>query len=122
MTTGADLVKSQIDVVRGLDWDRPEEGVFGHAIERASNAENPAKGFQPAPGLVRVFQPPSGPGLRIDSGVVEGMSIAPEFGFHDRKIDRVGDEPAPKRWRVSHEPFTSSRSWSRTGRRTRHSC
>ena len=55
MTTGADLVKSQIDIAQGLDWERPEEGVFGHAIEVRLNAENPGRGFQPAPGLVRVF-------------------------------------------------------------------
>ncbi len=79
MTTGADLVKAQIDIARGLDWERPAPGVFGHAIEVRLNAENPAKGFVPAPGLVKVFQPPSGPGLRVDSGVVEGVTIAPEF-------------------------------------------
>ena len=43
MTTGADLVKSQIDIVRGLDWDRPAEGIFGHAIEVRLNAEIPPR-------------------------------------------------------------------------------
>lgn len=79
MTTGADLVKSQIDIARGLAWERPLQGTFGHAIEVRLNAENTSKGFIPAPGLVKVFLPPSGPGLRVDSGVVEGISIAPEF-------------------------------------------
>lgn len=86
MITGADLVKSQIDIARALPWDKPTREPFGHAIEVRLNAENPSRGFQPAPGFVRVFQPPSGPGLRIDSGVVEGMAIAPEFDSMIAKI------------------------------------
>jgi len=86
VTTGADLVKAQIDIARGLAWANPGTATHGYAIEARLNAENPEKGFQPSPGLVRVFEPPSGPGLRVDSGVAEGVAIAPEFDSMIAKV------------------------------------
>jgi len=90
--TGVDLVHVQIDIARGLPWERAVLGgepsgpggriTFpprGHAIEVRLNAEDPERDFQPSPGLVRVFRPPLGPGIRVDSGVAEGVVIAPEF-------------------------------------------
>lgn len=79
MVSGADLVQAQIDIARGLPWRDPGDHVHGHAVEVRLNAEDPERGFAPAPGVVRVFRAPAGPGIRVDSGVVEGMTIAPEF-------------------------------------------
>ncbi len=77
--TGVDLVHVQLDIARGLPWQRPSDPPRGHAIEVRLNAEDPERDFQPSPGLVRAFRPPLGPGLRVDSGVAEGVTIAPEF-------------------------------------------
>ncbi|HAA58921.1 MAG TPA: hypothetical protein DCE42_29460, partial [Myxococcales bacterium] len=86
--TGCDLVKAQIDIARGLPWR--DETAFkqerGHAIEVRLNAENPEQGFRPSPGLMKMFRPPSGPGIRVDSGVGEGTSIAPEFDSMIAKV------------------------------------
>ncbi len=79
VTTGLDLVKLQIHVARGgrLVGDPPPPS--GHAIEVRLNAEDPDAGFAPAPGRFVYFRLPTGPGLRIDRGVTEGDSVAPEF-------------------------------------------
>jgi len=88
MTTGIDLVHVQLDIARGLAWEpcdsaagagRKSASPRGHAIEVRLNAEDPERDFQPSPGLVRVFRPPLGPGIRVDSGVAEGVVIAHEF-------------------------------------------
>ncbi|KAE8382424.1 carbamoyl-phosphate synthase L chain, ATP binding domain-containing protein [Aspergillus bertholletiae] len=47
----------------------------GHSIEFRINAEDPGRGFLPTPGQITTFQPPSGPGIRLDSGVVQGSTI-----------------------------------------------
>ena len=83
---GCDLVKAQIDIARGMPWFPPNENPRGHAIELRVNAENPEKDFQPAPGRIAIFRTPSGPGIRVDSGVVEGMEIAPYFDSMIAKI------------------------------------
>ncbi len=85
MVTGDDLVKAQIDVARGLPW-APCGVARGHAIEVRLNAEDPEQGFRPAPGLVRLFRVPSGPGVRVDSGVAEDMAIAPQFDSMVAKV------------------------------------
>ncbi len=79
VTTGLDLVKLQIHVARGgrLVGDPPPTS--GHAIEVRLNAEDPDAGFAPAPGTFVYFRLPTGPGLRIDRGVTEGDTVAPEF-------------------------------------------
>ncbi|MBV8097454.1 MAG: biotin/lipoyl-binding protein, partial [Acetobacteraceae bacterium] len=51
----------------------------GHSIEFRLNAEDPGRDFLPTPGEITVFEPPSGPGVRLDTGVVAGSSIAPAF-------------------------------------------
>lgn len=81
LVTGVDLVQVQIDIARGLPWDelQPPEPTRGHAIEVRLNAEDPERNFTPSPGVVRVFKAPLGPGIRIDSGIAEGVAIAPEF-------------------------------------------
>lgn len=89
LTTGNDMVKAQLDIAQGILW-KPVGPGRGHAIEVRLNAEDPDRGFQPAPGLLRVFEPPAGPGIRIDSGVREGISIAPEFDSMIAKVMAYG--------------------------------
>ena len=94
LVAGLDLVQAQIDIARGLAWqatatadDAPDRTrPRGHAIEVRLNAENPERGFAPSPGVVRVLRMPSGPGIRVDSGVTEGMTIAPEFDSMIAKV------------------------------------
>ena len=86
MIYGCDLVKAQIDIARGITWRPPNSQPRGHAIEVRVNAENPERDFQPSPGTIAIFRTPSGPGIRVDSGVVEGMEIAPYFDSMIAKI------------------------------------
>ena len=84
--TGLDLVQAQIQIARGKDW-KPENIIpRGHAIELRVNAETPEKDFAPAPGKLIVFRPPSGPGVRVDSGVTEGSEISEFFDSMIAKI------------------------------------
>ncbi|MEO6999539.1 MAG: biotin carboxylase N-terminal domain-containing protein [Terracoccus sp.] len=77
--TGIDLVREQFRIANGetLDYDDPVP--HGHAIEFRINGEDAGRGFLPAPGTVTTFRPPTGPGVRLDSGVVEGDAIAGAF-------------------------------------------
>ena len=77
--TGLDLVKLQLHVAAGgrLEGDPPAPS--GHAIEARLSAEDPALGFVPAPGRLVHLQLPTGPGLRVDTGVAEGDRIPAEF-------------------------------------------
>jgi acetyl/propionyl-CoA carboxylase alpha subunit/acetyl-CoA carboxylase carboxyltransferase component len=79
MTTGADLVKLQVSVARGLPLVGDPPAPRGHAIEVRLNAEDPDNDFAPAPGQVEQFRVPSGPGLRVDAGVSEGDLIPRDF-------------------------------------------
>ena len=85
-TTGLDLVKLQLHVASGgrLDGDVPAP--VGHAIEVRLNAEDPENNFAPAPGTVELLRLPTGPGLRIDTGVSEGDTISSEFDSMIAKI------------------------------------
>ncbi len=78
-TTGVDLVKMQLSIASGhrLQGDAPV--TVGHAIEVRINAEDPERQFAPAPGRVDLLRLPTGPGLRVDTGVAEGDTVAPDF-------------------------------------------
>lgn len=79
-TTGIDLVIEQFRIAEGLPLrvlETPESR--GHSIEFRINAEDPGRGFLPTPGTITVFDPPSGPGVRLDSGVVSGSTIPGVF-------------------------------------------
>jgi acetyl/propionyl-CoA carboxylase alpha subunit/acetyl-CoA carboxylase carboxyltransferase component len=90
MTTGIDLVKLQLWVASGgmLEGNAPE--TTGCAIEVRLNAEDPDNGFAPAPGKAVHFRLPNGPGIRIDTGIEEGDSIAPDFDSMIAKIIAFG--------------------------------
>ena len=79
-TTGIDLVIEQFRIAEGLPLRVLETPTpRGHSIEFRINAEDPGRGFLPTPGTITVFDPPSGPGVRVDSGVVSGSSIPGVF-------------------------------------------
>ena len=90
-TTGCDLVREQFRIAAGekltMDADPPARG---HAIEFRINAEDPARSFLPVPGVVTVFDPPSGPGVRLDAGVRAGTVIGDQFDSMLAKLIVVG--------------------------------
>jgi acetyl/propionyl-CoA carboxylase alpha subunit/acetyl-CoA carboxylase carboxyltransferase component len=90
VTTGVDLVKAQLHVADGgrLEGERP--GELGHAIEARLNAEDPDRDFAPAPGRIVRLDLPSGPGVRVDTGVAEGDTIPPDFDSMIAKIIASG--------------------------------
>ncbi len=85
-TTGLDLVKLQIHVARGGRLEGEPPHTIGHAIEVRLNAEDPDNGFAPAPGFIERFRSLCGPGVRVDTGVTEGDSVAPEFDSMIAKV------------------------------------
>lgn len=79
-TTGIDLVAEQFRIAEGLPLSVTSDPTpVGHAIEFRLNAEDPALGFLPTPGLVELFDPPTGPGVRVDTGLHSGDEIASAF-------------------------------------------
>jgi acetyl-CoA/propionyl-CoA/long-chain acyl-CoA carboxylase, biotin carboxylase, biotin carboxyl carrier protein len=81
MTTGVDIVKSGIRVASGepLPFTQEQVALRGHAIECRINAEDATLGFVPTPGRIERYREPSGPGVRVDSGVVAGSEISPSY-------------------------------------------
>jgi acetyl-CoA/propionyl-CoA carboxylase biotin carboxyl carrier protein len=79
MVTGVDIVKEGIKVAAGekLSITQDEVVLRGHAIECRINAEDAAKNFAPAPGRIGAYTEPSGPGVRVDSGVGAGSEVSP---------------------------------------------
>ncbi|MEW1810710.1 biotin carboxylase N-terminal domain-containing protein [Pseudarthrobacter phenanthrenivorans] len=77
--TGIDLVREQFRLARGekLGYGDPE--VRGHSIEFRITGEDPGRNFLPAPGTLRVLKNPTGPGVRVDSGVEQGDVISGNF-------------------------------------------
>jgi acetyl-CoA/propionyl-CoA carboxylase biotin carboxyl carrier protein len=88
LVTGVDLVREQVLLAAGEATSvRQDELRFsGHAIECRINAEDPANGFLPSPGLITAYREPSGPGVRVDSGVIEGSEVV---GLYDPLVAKV---------------------------------
>jgi acetyl-CoA/propionyl-CoA carboxylase, biotin carboxylase, biotin carboxyl carrier protein len=81
MTTGVDIVKEGIRAAAGerLSVGQDDVVLRGHAIECRINAEDAARKFAPAPGRIGHYREPSGPGVRVDSGVGPGSEISPMY-------------------------------------------
>lgn len=77
--TGIDLVREQFRLAEGGVLDYPDPEIRGHSFEFRINGEDPGTNFMPAPGPVRAYAPASGPGIRVDSGVVAGDVISGAF-------------------------------------------
>src|SRR5690349_19577953 len=77
--TGIGLVREQFRIAGGQPPGYDAPAPVGHSIEFRTNGEDAGRNFLPAPGVVASFQPPSGPGVRLDSGVVEGDVIGGAF-------------------------------------------
>ncbi len=79
--TGVDIVVEMIRIAAGEPLQISESDVefSGHAIEARIYAENPDKNFIPSPGLIEVYVPPTGPGIRIDSGVEQGTRVTTHY-------------------------------------------
>jgi acetyl-CoA/propionyl-CoA carboxylase, biotin carboxylase, biotin carboxyl carrier protein len=88
LVTGVDLVREQVAIAAGEPTSvRQEELRFsGHAIECRINAEDPASGFLPSPGVITAYREPGGPGVRIDSGVTVGSEVV---GLYDPLIAKL---------------------------------
>ncbi|MGV0655050.1 acetyl/propionyl/methylcrotonyl-CoA carboxylase subunit alpha [Mycolicibacterium thermoresistibile] len=79
-TAGIDLVLQQFKIANGEKLDITEDPEpRGHSFEFRINGEDAGRGFLPAPGPVTKFAPPSGPGVRLDSGVETGSVIGGQF-------------------------------------------
>ena len=81
MTTGVDIVREGILAAAGepLSYKQEDIKLTGHAIECRINAENAAKNFAPAPGKIGNYKEPSGPGVRVDSGVGPFGEVSPMY-------------------------------------------
>jgi len=88
MATGVDLVREQVLIASGepISFRQEDVRVSGHAIECRINAEDPASGFLPTPGVITRYREPAGPGIRVDSGVVEGSEV---IGLYDPLIAKL---------------------------------
>jgi acetyl/propionyl-CoA carboxylase alpha subunit/acetyl-CoA carboxylase carboxyltransferase component len=92
VTTGLDLVKLQLLVAAGekLTGEMPAE--TGHAVEVRLNAEDADEGFAPAPGTVALLHLPTGPGVRVDTGIAAGEVIPPDYDSMVAKVIAWGGD------------------------------
>ena len=90
--TGLDLVKLQLQIAAGGRLEGEPPAPTGHAFEARLNAEDPALGFRPAPGRIALLRLPTGPGIRVDTGVAEGDVIPAEFDSTIAKVTAWGND------------------------------
>ena len=88
MISGVDIVREQIMIASGepLSYKQEDIHLKGHAIECRINAENPAKGFMPNPGVISGYLAPGGYGVRVDSHVYQDYEIPP---YYDSMIGKL---------------------------------
>src|SRR5690242_5017500 len=102
--TGVDIVKLQLHIAAGgtlAEIGPAEPQARGHAIEARLTAEDPEREFAPAPGLIEYLALPSGPGIRVDTGVAPGDVIPPQFDSMIAKVIAWGQDRAEARARLS---------------------
>ena len=87
LVTGIDIVKAQLRIAAGeaLPFTQDDVRLHGHAVECRINAEHPAT-FRPSPGTISQFQPPGGPGIRLDSHIYSGYEVPP---YYDSMIGKL---------------------------------
>jgi acetyl-CoA carboxylase biotin carboxylase subunit len=96
LVTGVDIVREQIRIARGRQLRLSQEDIFmkGWAIECRINAEDPHRGFLPSTGRITYMNPPTGPGVRVDTGVFSGFEITPYYDSLISKLIVYGDTRA----------------------------
>ena len=88
-STGTDIIKEQLRIAAGEPMSCAGRAPFspsGHAIELRINAEDPEHGFRPCPGTVTRFEPPAGPGVRVETYLRPGSRISP---YYDSLVAKV---------------------------------
>ncbi|MEE0845299.1 MAG: acetyl-CoA carboxylase biotin carboxylase subunit [Eggerthellaceae bacterium] len=93
--TGVDIIKEQLRIAAGEPMscaNRAPFVPFGHAMEFRINAEDPDHGFRPCPGTITRFEPPSGPGVRVESYVRSGSRISPYYDSMVAKLIVYGQD------------------------------
>jgi acetyl-CoA/propionyl-CoA carboxylase biotin carboxyl carrier protein len=88
--TGIDLVREQFRLAEGGVLDYADPTVTGHSFEFRINGEDAGRNFMPAPGPVHLFKAPSGPGVRVDTGVESGDVISGSFDSMVAKLIVTG--------------------------------
>jgi acetyl-CoA/propionyl-CoA carboxylase, biotin carboxylase, biotin carboxyl carrier protein len=110
LVTGLDLVREQVLIAAGerLSIQQEDVRLNGHALECRINAEDVMNGFLPAPGTITRYHEPSGPGVRVDSGVVAGSEISPLYDPMIAKliVHGVDREHARRRMLRALDEFT----------------
>ncbi|SIR81159.1 acetyl/propionyl/methylcrotonyl-CoA carboxylase subunit alpha [Williamsia sterculiae] len=107
-TAGIDLVRQQFRIAAGEKLELSEDPEpRGHSIEFRINGEDPGRNFLPAPGPITVYREPAGPGVRVDSGVVQGDVIGGQFDSMLAKLIVTGEnrEQAIERARRALDEF-----------------
>jgi acetyl-CoA carboxylase biotin carboxylase subunit len=95
LVTGIDLVREQVRIAAGESLGQTGRAArAGHAIEIRVNAEDPERDFLPVPGVIERFRPPLGPGVRVDTHIVEGAVVPPHYDSLLGKVI-VWDESRP---------------------------
>ena len=92
LVTGIDIVREQLSIAAGnpLSFTQSDVVIRGHAIECRINAEDPVS-FRPSPGTVKLFHPPGGPGIRVDSHLYDGYVVPPYYDSLIAKLVAHGD-------------------------------
>jgi hypothetical protein len=92
LVTDIDLVKAQLQIAAGepLQYTQEDVQIRGHAIECRINAEDP-RTFMPSPGPIKLWHPPGGPGIRVDSHVYSGYNVPPHYDSMIGKLIAHGD-------------------------------
>jgi acetyl-CoA/propionyl-CoA carboxylase biotin carboxyl carrier protein len=90
-TSGIDLVRAQFAIADGQQLPDSDPVPRGHAFEFRVNAEDAGRGFLPAPGRITSWRLPAGPGVRVDTGYVDGDTVPGEFDSLLAKLIVTGD-------------------------------